>query len=303
MRSNLEKKWDVYSDENVGSSVEQYVAQVNTLTLIRHLNLLIISGQKHRGAKLALLGGDASFEPKLLELKNQIAKRIDVISVLNSQYFNIISPMDLRALEGDWRLLEKSDCGGSIESCYELHNAFIESLLGLMWRMVSMIYLNHPSGSMAQASSEPSSALFFDKDQQTLLKITVRLMPELIETMAKLRGIATFVAVIGVCEDENQKRLAYLLQVLSNRKDQLADLSKSLGHTTLSALPAFAELFLHEHKLDQLQRVVRQEFMSNSEIKTGSQEIFDFVTSIVEVYYKAVEAGIDYFQHKIESVL
>ena len=303
MRSNLEKKWDVYSDENVGRSVEQYVAQVNTLTLIRHLNLLIISGQKHRGAMLALLGGDASFEPKLLELNNQIAKRIDVISVLNSQYFNIISPTDLRALEGDWRLLEKSDCGGSIESCYELHNAFIESLLGLMWRMVSMIYLNHPSGSMARASSEPSSALFFDKDQQTLLKITVRLMPELIETMAKLRGIATFVAVIGVCEDENQKRLAYLLQVLSNRKDQLADLSKSLGHTTLSALPAFAELFLHEHKLDQLQRVVRQEFMSNSEIKTGSQEIFDFVTSIVEVYYKAVEAGIDYFQHKIENVL
>lgn len=313
MKSNLELKDVSIYEEPAAYNLDKYISQVNTLALIRHLNLLIISGQKHRGASLALIGGDYSFEPKLALLKEQIIRRINVISMLNTQYGQIVDAATLRSIEADWRLLETSDCGGTIKSCFERHNSFIESLLGLMWRTASSMYLANAGSSMAilddslvddRAAVKGHDGVIFNKDHRILLKIIVRLMPELIETIAKLRGVATYAAVIGSCDEENQDRLSYLLQVLKNRKDQLAELSKSLGHTTLSTLPAITELFLHEHKLDQLQRIVRHDVIgSRGEIRVNSQEIFDFATSIVEVYYKAVEAGVDYFQHKIERTL
>lgn len=293
-------------------NVARYVRQVNSLTLIRHLNLLMIACQKHRGASLALLGGENAFERKLISLQSHIDWRVETISLFNRQFCEIVEAQQWESIRGDWQSIRTNWRNDSIQACFEFHNHFVESLIKLMWEITSNGYYFSLTPNLSQLDplivdghiDQGSSGVnSFGREHHTLIQISMRLLPELIETIAKLRGLATHAAAKGECDNESQMRIAYLIQGLCAQKEKLATLSKSLGGELLTGLPALVEILLHEHKLDQIKQISRQEIMKNGPITVNSEELFDFATSTIDAYYKAIEAGVDLFQHKLDNAV
>ncbi len=287
-------------------NVLEYTHQVNSLTLIRYLNLLVITCQKYRGAGIALLGGDITFENGVHALQRQIHWSLKNIRVLNQQYGSIIQDNEWFEIESHWEALTQNWRSDTVITCFEMHSHFIEMLHKLMWSICVNAYYFSMIPKLDGAEIAPSSlkkVLSGHKDHQVLVQITMRLMPEMIETIARIRGIATHAVVCGVCDHEHKLRLSYLIQKLNAQKEQLAVVPKSLQHGTLTRLPSLAHLLLYEHKLDQLQQTLRNDVMCEGEINLVSQQLFEFATSIIDVYYNVIEDGMLYFQQNLEGML
>ena len=65
---NAENKQNYDSGANDAEShkiVAQYLIHLRTLTIVRHILPTVIASQQHRGAALALLEGDTTYESKV----------------------------------------------------------------------------------------------------------------------------------------------------------------------------------------------------------------------------------------------
>ena len=296
-----------------------YLKQLNSLLLIRMLNPLIIACQQHRGASTVLLEGNASFKPKVDALQGEIYKRIHVLKTINREYGYIIPERAVVEIELEWEALVREWSTDTVITNFDFHCHFIEKLLGFMWDItLKSGYFFAPITSVTSASFDldTSNAPFAlrksslangsqikKSDHHAVVTIVIRDIPALIETMAKVRGLATHTTVIGRCDRDHQQRLSTLLVELNHQKEKLIKALRPLQHYMLSGMPALVDTLLHEHKLSQLPEMVNQEIIGRSEITLESHHVFNFVTEIIEIYYAVIEQGITLIQRNNERLL
>ncbi len=298
--------------------VMNYLKQLNCLVLIRILNPLIIACQQHRGASTVLLQGNDSFSPKVAALQCEIFKRIHAVKMLNREYGYIILERALLEIELEWQALVKEWSSDTVIANFDFHSHFVEKLLGFMWSITQQagyfftpattveradFYLDGSGIPFAPRSSQAGGITIKKSDHHALVTIVIRDIPELIETIARIRGLATNTTVIGHCDRDHQLRLSNLVAEMNHQKENLIKALRPLQHYMLNGMPALVDTLLHEHKLNQLLNMVSQEIIGRNEIDLESHDVFNFVTDIIERYYAVIKQGIVLIQNNSERAI
>lgn len=287
-------------------SPTRYLQQLNLLTMTRHLSMLLMEAQKHRGTSMAVLEGDSAFEPQVLHEHSIIQRLIDVLSHLNKNHCRANLQKKWQDIEKDWQSLIHNWRNDTVIANFEFHSHIIESMVKLIWELAgeadyfSLVY----EQSAVAAGGDLKSALFYsEKNHELLIQISLKLIPEMLENIAKLRGLATHASVRGYCDGVTQSHFSYLLQSLNLNKEKLRLVSRSLQHDALRAVPSLPSILLHEHKLDQLQLMIQNKIMNNEEISVKGLYIFNFATEIIDVYSQIIRDAITAFQRRLEYAL
>lgn len=292
--------------------------QLNSLMLVRILNPLIIACQQHRGASTVLLQGNSSFQPKVDALQAEIKKRLHALKTINSEYGEIIPGQVLLEIEMEWETLVKEWSTDTVITNFDFHSHFIERLLGFMWEITQKAdYFFSQSTAITEVDyhldgsgipfvprrSGGATATIKKSDHHALVAIVIRDIPALIETMAKIRGLATNTTVIGHCDKDHQLRLTTLMVEMNHQKEKLIKASRPLQHYMLNGMPALVDTLLHEHKLNHLLEMVNREIIGRNKISLESHHVFNFVTDVIEIYYAVIEQGITLIQRNNERAI
>lgn len=304
MLTNRESQRDVvtYSRKERNTPVPRYLNQFNILTIVRHLSLLLMEAQKHRGSGMAVLEGNSDFEPHVLRRQVVIQRLFDVINLIDRQCGHVLLTDQWKDIERDWQVLIQNWRNDSVITNFGFHSHIIDRLVKLIWDVtVSADYFSAPIGNRNGESSESEVAwLYSEQNHRDLVQITLHLMPELLENIAKLRGLATHASARGYCDSESRTRIGYFLQSLNLNSERLRVASRALQHEALRAVPALPAILLHEHKIVQLKQLIEQKVMIDGKISIKSVDVFNFVTEIIETYSRIIRDGINAFQRRIE---
>lgn len=272
------------------AGVAHYLCQLNALILTRHLALLMIEAQRHRGASMGVLAGNREFRSRVSQSQAVIQRYLAVVEQLNVQGGELIQPQQWLGIKRDWRALTDQWQSDAVMTNFEFHNHFIDSLLRLIWEIVSEARLVDAGG--------PDEGI-----ARMVQNITLKLMPELLEDIARVRGLATHVCSLGGSQPEFDSRLVSLMHALSMNKEKLRIVSRALQHDTLRAVPTLPEILLHDHKLDQLQQTVNTRVNGATRIQVNSAELFEFATDVIDTYAQVIHDGVTFFRRRIERRL
>lgn len=299
----------VANSEDVGARVSNgivpnYLAQLNSLIIIRHLSHLLIETQKHRGASMAVLEGNEGFGDKVLEEQEVVARLIEVISSLDEQSSGLLTVESWAAVRRDWLELTEHWRDDTVIANFEFHSHFIERVIALIWDLVKQATYFATPGIRNSHSNETDPALCYsERNHHVLIKIAFHLMPGMLENVAKLRGLATHACVRGSCDLDTQSRFNHLQQMLNLNKETLRKESSALQHEALRAIPSLPSILLHEHKLVKLQSLINDEIVISDHISMESLDMFDFATEIIAIYSQIIRDAVIAFQRRIEFSL
>jgi len=296
------------------SSVAEYLFQANSLTLIRHLIPLTIAVQQHRGASLALFEGDISFEQQVTSLQDEISVRLKSVELLNVAYGHAMSEKQWQEVNHEWLALVSQWREDSVITNFEFHCKLIEKIIRITWQLVldansffssRLIDSKRSNISFLNSSNEGPAVTpsFNDIDHHILVQLVLKDVPRAIETIAKIRGLATHATVSKVCDETHQTRLIYLMQTLNYEKEKLRSIPRSLRKETLQGLPTLMETLLHEYKLEQLLKMVNTQVIVPGYLSLESHAVFDLATDIIEVYSAVIDQGVVLIQKNIDASL
>lgn len=277
-------------DTDTHAPVASYLRQLNTLILVRHLTLLMIEAQKHRGASMAVLAGNRGFESRVNQSQRLIRRYLDVIQQLNQQAGGLIPEGEWQSINREWQALIEHWRTDPAMTNFEFHNHFIDRLLKLVWKLVDqarLVEAGRPSEGMAHM----------------VLSVALELMPELLENIARVRGLATHVCSLGHSDIEFDSRFVSLMHSLNMNKEKMRIISRTLRQDILRAVPSLPEILLHDHKLDQLQHIVGSRITGADRIRLNSEELFDFASDVIDTYSQVIHDGITFFRRRLEREL
>lgn len=293
-----------YSSPGAGSrpdatpaSVNEYAWRLHTLNLVRHLNPLVIAIQQHRGASLALLEGDESFEPSVSGLRQDIAWRLNTLQLLNQAHGHIISEGEWNDIRTEWQGFLDRWRDEGITGNFEFHNRLLDRLIRLIWQVVE-----NANGFLPTAS-DPASQTPDSRDHHLVVQLVMRDLLLLIENIAMTRGLAVHTAVIGRCDPDHQAKLNHLLQSIGYQTEQIRTLHRGLQGDTLKKLPTLVATLLHEHKLSQLLQLIKNDVILPEEIGIDGHRIFQAASEIIGIYSEVIGEGLDMIQKNLDASL
>lgn len=278
--------------------------------LIRHLNPLVIAIQQHRGTTLALLEGDESFSEQVNTLRQDISRRFEIIQQLNACLGLIAFETECDAARAKWETFISKRREEGVISNFDFHNALIERLIQVIWQIAEDANAFHPTRLSAKAAGIPPSmandggkATAMARDHHPVVQLVAKDIPLLIEDIAKARGLSVHMAVFGRRDPRQQAMLDDLLQTIGFKKERGRAIHRGLHKDTLKRLPALMETLLHEHKLDDLLLIIKDQIMVPDQITVDGHMLFRFATEIIEIYSAVIDQGLSMIQHNLDATL
>ena len=273
----------------------EYVSQINALAIIRQLAVLIVACQRHRGACTALSEGDTSFQTTVAVLEAEIPHRIQVLIQLCGQLGDKTFSGYASEVHDHWLELMASFGSETVIENFERHSRLISALLQWLWaQVVSSAYFERPmDGNIVDSTCRD--------DHQLLVEIALKDVPELVETLARMRGLATHATALGYCDEEHRGRLEALTRALGAYQEKLRRKSRALQPATFMSLKPLVEILLHEHKLDHFQQTLRDEIIGKETLVLESHHVFDFATEVIDIYVRVIQSALEQFHLRLDQ--
>ena len=289
----------IVSDNTAAMMVGQYLHQLRSITIIRLLVPLFISSQQHRGANLALFEGNDQFRNKVGMLQNEINNRLLTLEMVNKEFAETLSGTELMQLKQEWDAVRDWQGGTALES-FKLQSHFIEQQMKLIWTVTENTNIFASTApALVEEGARPghSSDGAFSGDK-LLIKFVLQEIPELIEILAKIRGLATHVSVLGFCDEEHYSWLEYLLKMLNQKKEKFRDFSRQLQNYVFGDVPAIIDLQIQDTKIVHFVQVVERK-----PIQIESQDIFNMASEIIEAHSIVINQGLHFVRNKIHQLI
>ena len=294
----------VVGDHTAAMMVSQYLHQLRSITIIRLLLPLFISSQQHRGANLALYEGNDQFRTKVAMLQNEINNRLLSLEMINKEFSETLSGTELMQLKQEWDAVRDWQGGSALES-FKLQSHFIEQQMKLIWTVTenaNIFASMTPTLIEGGATLGETSNVAFSGDK-LLIKFVLQEIPELIEILAKIRGLATHVSVIGFCDEEHYSWLEYLLKMLNQKKENFRNFSRQLQNYVFGDVPAIIDLQIQDTKIVHFVQVVERKILSRGPINIESQDIFNMASEIIEAHSVVINQGLGFVRIKIHQLI
>ncbi len=285
-----------------------YRQRLDALALIKQLNQLSKSVQKHRGLSMALLAGDEDFSAEFTAMQRELDRRIAMIRAFVRQSGELLSDNEQQKIEDSWMTLRSDWHDDAVIDNFELHSHFIEQLLNFMTRLGK--YLERPMFDCLVESTcaENQSVMPSLNGQRVvmqlgLLAFVCKLMPDMIELVAKVRGLATHAMVVGECSDLCGHKLRYLMRCVLAQREKLNLGMSRMTENVREQIPSLPMIKTYDLKLMYMVDKVEQEVLSDEGVSSDQHSFFALASDIIGVYVEVVNEGLELLQHWQEQQL
>ncbi|HEY7774617.1 MAG TPA: lytic murein transglycosylase [Marinagarivorans sp.] len=274
----------------------QFRSQRDAIVLLRQLHHMSKAVQRHRGMSMALLAGNKMFEGDFAILQRQVERRLATLEMFAAAGGDLLSERDQQNLHNAWNTISADWQNDDVIDNFELHSHFIEQLHNMIAelarkveRPVSAAMVEDHGADIANIDSSYPKVF----KQIELLNFIAKQTPEMVEQLARMRGLATYAAAKGECEYYLDRKLRFALQCVRTQHEKLR-LQAERMHTVLEgALPSVSYIKTYELKLMFLLNTVEMDVLSGAEITSSSHQLFKLATEIIDVYLKVAEDGFD----------
>ncbi|NPU92587.1 MAG: hypothetical protein HPY82_11830 [Gammaproteobacteria bacterium] len=265
----------------------------HTLRMARHdllVTILVLSRfiQRHRGATLALLGGDRSFRPQVQTLQQQINAQLEFIHCLNATARESIADNDWKQLSLGWHTIIKDLENDAIHHSFEFHSHLLELLLRVARQLSEAVLYQPPLAQMPEALRNRVEKTYLEP-LQNLNQTCVIELYELVEYLARIRGMGTHMAAVGHSDTDSDTRVAFWLQEFRYRKDRFDQNLQVLPSAYLPFIPALRALPNLNMKLNYFINLLGHEMTSQRSIKIPSHKLFLMGTEIIDGYLNVMD--------------
>ncbi|WP_075188226.1 lytic murein transglycosylase [Teredinibacter haidensis] len=290
--SDGEMDSDDHASEQPYTLFRKYYRQrEDVLTLINQINQLIKVVQKHRGVSMGLLAGDDSYLPRFNSLQAEMEKRLTLLQCFARSTGGALSDREKENLHLAWATIRQDWQDDKLSDNFELHTHFVEQLQAMLSslsrQMERPLLPELVEGDTGAGMSYPR---LFKKIE--ILNFVARQLPDMIEQVAKVRGLSVYAATAGSVDFYSDRKLRYLLQCAREQNDKLRVQAERIHDHVEKGLDSFDELKNLELKLLYLLNTVEHDVLSGLEIKTPSQQFFTLATEIIDVYWSLVSDGL-----------
>lgn len=264
-------------EQELGESLELgFYRHSQCLTTVKLLGQLTQALQKHRGACMAFLSGDQAFLPMLARLQKYIGRLLEVLKGHNGRN-ELIGSASLRNIDDGWQTILMGWQDDDILLNFEFHGHLVDSIKQVMRGLMRdhLMYQLSDSG----------------KSCDTLLHAIIVQIPEVIELVARLRGLSTNAAVVKACGADSHARISFLIKEIPQQNDRLLEVLEELQsvHGLLPRLQAMKALRM---VLQRYLISVQVNILESKEISADSVELFNSSTEIVDALWQAVDEGL-----------
>lgn len=254
------------------------IAQQDLMVTILNLSRFI---QRHRGATLALLGGDASFRGQVETLQKQTSAEFDYLQCLNTSADQPMTPSDYEQLTLGWLTIIKDWENDDLHHSFEFHSHLLELIIRIA-KQLSESVLGMPSGlenNEALRSRVDNSFLY---PLSNLSQTCVVDLYELVEYLARIRGLGTHMAVIGQTDKDLGSRVSFWLQEFRYRKERFDQNIQLIASNYLPCIPGLKALPNLNMKLNYFISLLGHEMTSERTFQVPSHKLFLMGTEIID---------------------
>lgn len=247
---------------------------------------LINAVARHRGMSLSTLANRQTFVPDMKVLQKEINRRIAMLEAA-SEPLKQLHSINFDRIQQAWRTIESGWQQDTVRENFEYHSHFIELLQSIVARMID------PLTAIIDSRSHPQSLL--------LLTFCGRTMPELIELIARIRGLATYLLVSGNSDEQSRQRLSHFLKELKKQQYLYGQSVSRLNTPQHEYLPAISMIKTYELKLSFVLETVENTVLGTGQATLNGPQLFKISSEIIEIYQQVMFEGMDVLQKSIEQ--
>ena len=294
-------------NEAIDESKSEYVAfcqdiyhRHNVVTLIKQIHHMISAVQLHRGMSMSLLAGNTLFQADIERLQQELENRLAIIEVFVNQTEGILSSHDKEKLQQAWLTIRHDWHDDTLLDNFELQSHFIEQLMAMI-------------GTLAQRLLEPlpNNGTGIEIEVEKVYPSTFRTLEllnflspqfiQLIELLAKIRGLSTHAASAGRVEYMQDRKLRYLVQCAKEHNERSRHQAKRLGTLWGNQLSSLSDIATSEMKVLFLFNTVEMDILGGTEIAMESHQLFKLASEIIDTYFKILEDGWDVIRCQLDK--
>ena len=257
--------------------VETFEMNTRCFTNIKLLCQLTKAVQQHRGATMGFLSGEPAFFNQIESLQSKIDKIFLLLNHLGDCNEPIIPIDQLNNIANDWTTILIGWRDDHLLHNFEFHGHLIDTLNKLIRYCMSTYILVFLDNS--------------DENPRHLLDTILVQLPNTTESLAKIRGLSTNVAVIKACGTESHAKISYLLKAIPEQ-------SKQLVHSLEHLMPDITTIKDHQKEIHRFIITIEMSILNSTEITTNSSQLFAFSTEIIDAHWHVVDLGLQ----KIENL-
>lgn len=255
------------------------------LEQVRSILGLISCIQRHRGATMALLGGDNRFANRLNGLQIEITLRIEGLLLEPEQ---AVDSNDKDNILSAWKTIALNWQDDTVLENFEYHSHLIEYLL----RMVRTRGDQYIAGINELAGVLDDPALM--KSLTALNFLACMNIPDCFELLAKLRGHATHAAASNHCDPFTKSRIEFYLKELGRLIARFDSQVRDLGVELQEKLVPGSSLAQTKVKRDYFINLLSNEIVENAEINLDSEMVYRVSSEVIDTYSKFSESILTY---------
>lgn len=262
------------------------------LNLIHQINLLIMAVQRRRGLSLGLLAGEQGFREQFERLQNQLAKGLATLEWFAMATGDLLTPREKENLHLAWTTISHNWEEDQLSDNFELHSHCIEQLQSILASLARQLEPPLVPALLEQSAVVEDASYPQQFKKIELLNFVARQLPEMIEQIAKVRGLSVYASSLGSVDFYNDRKLRFLLKYAREQSDKLRHQAERINDFLNKGFRSVTDLKNLELKLLYLLNTVEQDVLSGREIKTTSQQFFALATEIIDVYWGVVNDGL-----------
>jgi hypothetical protein len=271
-----------------------FVERDECLLLVRQVNQLIKAVQRHRGTSMGLLAGNSQFREEFELLQHGLERRLATLEAFAARN-SFLSERDKENLSMAWKTIRSNWEEDQLKDNFELHSHFIEQLLVMVYGLAKPLEV-----PLIMPTAKVEGALIGNRafsKERTLLQIEVlnfstKALPEKIEQVAKIRGMATYAAASLSLDGVDGRKLRFLLSSSREQNDRIQQQAEKLQSQLGDALPGFYRIKQNELQLLQFLNTVESTIFMGKRDRDSAQTMFNMASDIIDVYWDVVSDGL-----------
>src|SRR5690606_19261770 len=122
--------------------------------------------------------------------------------------------------------------------------------------------------------------------QIELLHFATRQAPDMIEQVARIRGLATYAAAKKHCDYHHDRKLRYAISCARTANEKLRQQAARLEGIVGGEVHSLSMVKTYELKLMFLLNTVKMDILAGNTITAESRQLFGLATEIIDIYIK-----------------
>ena len=265
------------------------------LSALQQMLRLIADLQQHRGSSMAILAGNEDFESRLQVLQARIRQRLNYLDRLREgEYEGFIRTDTWQAILQEWQTVSEGWRDDTVLPNFELHSHLVERLLQLFRAGGKWLFESDTRFQSAAVKCLDIAVLAF----------CFQTLPQTIELLAKLRGLTTHAAAMGVCDNEHRVRIDYLLQLVRREQVNLRTFTAQRPVKVLRLIPGLLDTQLNDVVFTQWTQRISLEVLQKNKLQAAlTDELFSQGTEIIDGYFAINQQSLAYVRLSLEDAL